>query len=78
VPDVRSGAVAFDEGNDGVVGDDPMVVPEVDFGSDSTAAAAFYLGWHGPHSTTKRPAFGGRAVSYQPSAISQTILTADG
>src|SRR2546425_14013 len=56
-PDVGSGAVAFDEGDDGMVGDDPVAIPVVYFGADGAAAAAFHLCWHGPQFTTKRPAF---------------------
>src|SRR5438093_4525194 len=58
-PDVGSGAVAFDEWDDGVVGDDPAPVPVVDLRADGAAAAAFNLCWHGPHLTTKRLVFGG-------------------
>src|SRR5437879_7158188 len=58
-PDVGSGAVALDEGNDGMVGDGPVAVPVGDLGADGCAEAAFNLCWHGPQFTTKRPAFAG-------------------
>ncbi len=37
-----------------MVGNDPLAVLEVDFGTDGAAAAAFSLYWHGPQFTTKR------------------------
>src|SRR5467141_1384281 len=73
-PDVGLGAVAFDERDDGMVGDDPVAVPVFDFGADGAAAAAFNLWWHGPQFTTKGPAFAGEPFSlptarvYHPSA----------
>ena len=48
-----------------MVGDDPMAVPEFDFGAYGAATAAFNLCWHGPQFTTKRPAFAGEPVTYR-------------
>ncbi len=58
-PNVGPGAVAFDEGDDGMVGNDPVSIPVVDLRPYGAAAATFKLGWHGPQFTTKRPAFAG-------------------
>src|SRR5262249_59275995 len=53
-PDVGTGAVAFDERDDGMVGDDPASVPIIDFGAGGDCR-------HGPHLTTKRGLFAGAA-----------------